>query len=209
MANGKTRGRFGSDYALHRQRFERACGATVSPHYRHSKRSCGRGSRFLLQDWVARADAKYQLLTGDVVFARTGATTGKSFLVDQPPEAVFASYLIRLRLVNGILLPKFVSYFFQTDYYWESIRAGSSGSAQGGFNASKLATLSIPVPSIPEQQRIIGILDEAFEGIATAKADAEKNLRNARALFESHLQSVFNKRGEGMENGEAVRASVR
>jgi type I restriction enzyme S subunit len=55
----------------------------------------------------------------------------------------------------------------------------------------------IPVPPLPEQQRIIGILDEAFDGIATAKANAEKNLQNARALFESHLQSVFTKRGEG------------
>jgi type I restriction enzyme, S subunit len=55
----------------------------------------------------------------------------------------------------------------------------------------------IPVPPLPEQQRIVGILDEAFEGLATAKANAEKNLQNARALFESHLQSVFTQRGEG------------
>jgi len=47
------------------------------------------------------------------------------------------------------------------------------------------------------QQRIVGILDEAFDGIATAKANAEKNLQNARALFESHLQSVFSQRGDG------------
>lgn len=55
----------------------------------------------------------------------------------------------------------------------------------------------IPVPPLPEQQRIVGILDEAFDGIATAKANAEQNLQNARALFESHLQSVFTQRGEG------------
>ena len=54
-----------------------------------------------------------------------------------------------------------------------------------------------PLPPLPEQQRIVGILDEAFEGIATAKANAEKNLQNARALFESHLQSVFTQRGKG------------
>jgi type I restriction enzyme, S subunit len=54
----------------------------------------------------------------------------------------------------------------------------------------------LPTP-LPEQQRIVGILDEAFEGIATAKANAEKNLQNARALFESHLQSVFTQRGSG------------
>ena len=50
---------------------------------------------------------------------------------------------------------------------------------------------------LSEQQRIVGILDQAFAGIATAKANAEKNLQNARALFESYLQSVFSQRGEG------------
>jgi type I restriction enzyme, S subunit len=55
----------------------------------------------------------------------------------------------------------------------------------------------IPVPTHSEQQRIVGILDEAFDGIATAKANAEKNLHNARALFESYLQAVFTQRGEG------------
>ena len=53
------------------------------------------------------------------------------------------------------------------------------------------------IPPLPEQQRIVSILDEAFEGIATAKANAEKNLQNARALFESLLQFVFTQRGEG------------
>jgi len=142
---------------------------------------------------------KYRLASGDIVFARTGATTGKSFLVDDPPDAVFASYLIRLRLLDRKLLPKFVSLFFQTSGYWQAIKDGSSGSAQGGFNATKLGALTIPIPPLPEQQRIVGTLDEAFEGIATAKANAEKNLQNARALFESHLQSVFTQRGKGWE----------
>ena len=69
---------------------------------------------------------KYRLASGDIVFARTGATTGKSFLVEEPPEAVFASYLIRLRLLDKTLLPEFVSLFFQTAGYWKSIKDGSS-----------------------------------------------------------------------------------
>ena len=55
----------------------------------------------------------------------------------------------------------------------------------------------IPFPPLPEQQRIISILDETFDGIATAKANAEKNIKNARQLFDSHLNSVFSQRGEG------------
>ena len=147
---------------------------------------------------IEKADLpKYRLASGDIVFARTGATTGKSFLVDEPPDAVFASYLIRLRLLDKRLLPEFVLLFFQTAGYWQSIKDGSSGSAQGGFNATKLGALTIPVPPLVEQQRIVGLLDEAFEGLATAKATAEKNLQNARALFESHLQSAFTQRGPG------------
>jgi type I restriction enzyme S subunit len=147
---------------------------------------------------IASSDLpKYRLGSGDIVFARTGATTGKSFLVDDPPESVFASYLIRLRLLDKDLAPEFVALFFQTAGYWQSIKDGSAGSAQGGFNASKLGALSIPYPPLPEQRRIVGILDEAFAGLATAKANAEKNLHNARALFESHLQSVFSQRGKG------------
>jgi type I restriction enzyme S subunit len=99
-------------------------------------------------------------------------------------------------LLDKNLLPEFVSLFFQTSGYWKSIKDGSTGSAQGGFNATKLGALSIPIPPLGEQRRIIGILDEAFDGIATAKANAEKNLQNARALFESHLQSVFTQHGQ-------------
>ena len=55
----------------------------------------------------------------------------------------------------------------------------------------------IPLPPLAEQRLVVGILDEAFEGIATAKANAEKNLQNARAVFESHLNAVFTQRGKG------------
>ena len=70
-------------------------------------------------------------------------------------------------------------------------------SAQAGFSKDDIYNFPVPVPPLAEQQRIVALLDEAFEGLATAKANAEKNLQNARALFESHLQSVFTQRGEG------------
>ena len=66
-----------------------------------------------------------------------------------------------------------------------------------GINRNDVYAIKVKVPPLPEQHRIVAILDEAFDGIATAKANAEKNLQNAKALFESHLQSVFTERGEG------------
>jgi type I restriction enzyme S subunit len=142
---------------------------------------------------------KHQLLDGDIVFARTGATTGKSYRIVGAPKAVPASYLIRVRVTKPNVDPRFVELFFQTRSYWAMVKRGTSGSAQGGFNASKLAELRIPLPPLPEQKRIVAILDEAFAGIATAVANTEKNLANARELFESYLNSVFSQRGEGWD----------
>jgi len=65
------------------------------------------------------------------------------------------------------------------------------------LNKAKLKVMPVSFPPLPEQQRIVSLLDEAFAGLATAKANAEQNLQNARAIFESHLQSVFSQRGEG------------
>ncbi len=77
--------------------------------------------------------------------------------------------------------------------------AGEGCGGQTELARSALAErFSVHYPeSLSQQERIVGILDEAFDGIATAKANAEKNLQNARALFESHLQSVFTQRGDG------------
>jgi len=65
------------------------------------------------------------------------------------------------------------------------------------LSGGKLKEVTVPVPPLPEQQRIVGILDKAFEGITIAKVNAEKNLQNAHALFESHLNSIFTQHDEG------------
>jgi type I restriction enzyme S subunit len=76
-----------------------------------------------------------------------------------------------------------------------------------GINRNEVYSQTTRVPPLAEQQRIVGLLDEAFEGLATAKANAEKNLQNARALFESHLQSVFTQRGPGWAEKRLVEVS--
>jgi type I restriction enzyme S subunit len=65
-----------------------------------------------------------------------------------------------------------------------------------GINRNEVYSSVVRVPPLPEQRRIVGILDKAFEGIATAKANAEKNLQNARAVFANHLESVFSQGAE-------------
>lgn len=89
-------------------------------------------------------------------------------------------------------------YFLSRETFRVEGAARMSG-AVGHKRVSKefIEDYPIPVPPLAEQQRIVGLLDDAFEGLATAKANAEKNLQNARALFESHLHSVFTQRGTG------------
>jgi type I restriction enzyme, S subunit len=91
---------------------------------------------------------------------------------------------------------KFLFYFFQWDT--EKIKEDQgTGTTMMHVSMGSMNERDIHLPPLAEQQRIVGLLDEAFEGLATAKANAEKNLQNARALFESHLQSVFTQRGPG------------
>jgi type I restriction enzyme S subunit len=80
---------------------------------------------------------------------------------------------------------------------FDVFNGAKTGAAIPHLDKEAMYQLQFPFPPLAEQQRIVGLLDEAFEGLATAKANAEKNLQNARALFESHLQSVFTQRGPG------------
>ncbi|WP_411726981.1 restriction endonuclease subunit S [Methyloglobulus sp.] len=88
---------------------------------------------------------------------------------------------------KALLNSKFL-YYFCLSYDFSKHNRGTTIPS---LVKSDLLQITLPLPPLPEQQRVVTILDEAFDGIATAKANAEKNLQNARALFESHLQSVF------------------
>ena len=89
-------------------------------------------------------------------------------------------------------------------FYWfksisHLIIAEGKGATVQGITLPFIKNIQIPLPPLPEQQRIVSILDEAFAVIDKAKANAEQNLKNARELFESYLQGVFEKKGEGWE----------
>ena len=90
----------------------------------------------------------------------------------------------------------------------ESEIVGNAGAVFASITKTQIENLSIPLPPFPEQQRIVTILDKAFAAIATAKENAEKNLQNARELFESYLQSVFANPGEWVGREEAGRCFV-
>jgi type I restriction enzyme S subunit len=126
-------------------------------------------------------------------------------LVGQPGQVAVASAnliganiarqvgLIRLRLTVDA---NFVSYFLRSPEGVARLGKSTGGSVQQVINLSDLRQVRVPIPPLNEQRRIVAILDEAFEGIATAKENAEKNLQNARELFESYLGVKFEQHGE-------------
>jgi len=134
---------------------------------------------------------KFLLADGDIVFARTGATTGKSYLIKNPPSSVYASYLIRLQIQNKNLDPKFVYMFFQTQIYWDKIKLGISGSAQGGFNATKLNNLEIIFPNTLKQKQIVKKLDDLLSKTQELESIYQQKLKDLEELKKSILQKAF------------------
>ena len=129
---------------------------------------------------------KYQLESGDLLFARIGATTGKSVLINECPEAVFASYLIRVRVNLNQLLPEFLFYFTQGNLYWSQIDAAKGGRLKQGINIPVLLSLHIPLPPLHEQQTIAHILQTVDQ-----KIQAEKAKKQAlEILFQSLLHHL-------------------
>ncbi len=109
---------------------------------------------------LATEISRYRLRDGDLVFARTGATVGKSFLIcGEIPESVFASYLIRVQPALPAM-SKYLAYFFKSPLYWTQISELSVGTGQPNVNGSKLKGLIVPVAPLNEQQRISNKLDD-------------------------------------------------
>lgn len=130
---------------------------------------------------------KYKLRPGDIVFARTGATTGKSFMIrDCPDNAVFASYLIRVRS-GALVLPEYLAHFFRSSLYWSQIGASARGAAQVGVNASSLSAIRLPVPPLPEQRRIAAILDQAD----ALRAKRRESLNKLNGLTQAMFLELF------------------
>lgn len=158
-------------------------------------------------DVEAKKLEKRRLQFGDIILEKSGGgpkqPVGRVALFDKDEgDFSFSNFTAALRVLEPDDLDfRFLHKFLHWTYVsgvTEGMQSNSTGIRNLDGDAYK--AIEITYPPLAEQQRIVGLLDEAFEGLATAKANAEKNLQNARALFESHLQTVFAKRGGGWED---------
>lgn len=129
--------------------------------------------------------ASFLLDDGDIVVSRAGSV-GASALLQAPPPAVFASYLIRLRAVPPIV-PSYLRHFLQSSAYWQQISDAKVGIAVQNVNATKLAAISLPVPPAAEQARIVAAVEEHLSRLDAAQA----SVRSAQARIHAFDRTVL------------------
>lgn len=137
-------------------------------------------------------DDKYAVSDGDLLIGMDGEFGCFEW---KGGKALLNQRVCRLQNFNSQLLPRFL--FYGINEYLKAIEEVTGFATVKHLSSKQVLGIEFPVPPISEQRRIVDILDAAFAEIATAKVNAEKNLQNARALFESYLNKVFTERGEG------------
>lgn len=148
---------------------------------------------------------KYLLHNGDIVFARTGATVGKSYLIKNPPDnSIFASYLIRMQIDKKKCYPQFLHYFFQSPNYWDQITEQQVGGAQPNVNSTKLKKIFLFLPPLTEQKKIIECLDHLSEKVKALQKLQTETAADFSDLKQSILHKAFS--GELLTQGEGIEA---
>jgi len=152
----------------------------------------------------AKKFEKRRLRLGDIILEKPGGgpkqPVGRVVLFDkQDGNFSFSNFTAALRVrdpgqVDFRYLHKYLHWTYLAGVT-EGIQSHSTGIRN--LNGDAYKAIAFNYPPLPEQQLIVALLDEAFAGLATAKSNAERNLQNARALFDSHLEAVFSQRGEG------------
>jgi len=132
---------------------------------------------------------KYFLKKGDIVISRAGSV-GVNFLINNPEKAVFASYLIRF---NPLIDNKFFKFFLDSPFYWNNISEKKLGIAVPNVNATKLKTIRFPLPSFPEQHRIVAKIEELFSDLD----NGIENLKKAQTQLRTYRQAVLKYAFEG------------
>ena len=131
---------------------------------------------------------QYYLHEGDVVFARTGASVGKSYLYDScDGPLVFAGFLIRVRPNPDLLVSAFLAAYTTTKPYWNWVRLMSMRSGQPGINGNEYAQLLLSLPPLPEQSAIAAVLSDMDAEIAAL----EQRLDKTRALKHGMMQELL------------------
>lgn len=141
-----------------------------------------------------------EIFEGDCLVSRLPDPVGRAcILPDTGEKMITAVDCTIIRFDHHQIIPNWFLYYSLSNEYQNEIQKQVTGATRQRISRKNLGLVSVPVAPLPEQQRIVSILDECFAAIDKAKANAEQNLKNSKELFESYLQGVFDKKGEGWE----------
>jgi type I restriction enzyme S subunit len=146
----------------------------------------GYAERYLTSREVERA----RLLVGDIALTTSG-DVGKSWLVDQLDALVASNFVRILRPDKRRLLPTYLRYALDTDAIQEALRSNTSGTTIPNLKKSFYEAARFSLPSLPDQERVVLKLDDAFAALRKGSENAAENLRMARAVFDSHLNRLL------------------
>ena len=131
-------------------------------------------------------DEQYRLEYGDFMFARMGATVGKTYAFITGNQ-IFAGYLIRYKLNQNVISPRYLFWYTKLDVYWNWVKLSQSGAAQPGINAKKYGSLRIPVPPIELQRQFAAFVTQTDK----SKVAIQKSLEKLEILKKALMQEYF------------------
>jgi type I restriction enzyme, S subunit len=143
---------------------------------------------------------RHSYKSGDIIMTKLGAPLGASAIVEGIDDGLIVADLVRIRASK--IDTQYLCYHLNSPITNDFINAQQQGATRPRVKIASVRDLPIYTPPLPEQKRIVAILDQAFKAIDQAQANIERNIKNAEELFQSKLNEVFTEGGEGWEEKE-------
>lgn len=155
-------------------------------------------SRFISEDTFVRLKCT-EILPGDLLVSRLPDPVGKSCIIPDLKIKMITGVDCTIIRTKDFLKPEFLRYYQMSNSYLKDVDARVTGTTRSRISRKNLGLVEIPIPPVEEQQTIVAKLDEVFAAIDQAKYNIEKNIANAKELFQSKLNQIFSEKGEGWE----------
>ncbi|WP_067145445.1 restriction endonuclease subunit S [Pseudotamlana agarivorans] len=152
--------------------------------------------KFISEEDYNNINKRSKVNVGDILFAMIGTIGNPTVIMDEPNFAIKNVALFKL---NNTQNSYFLKYYLESEYVINKMLSEAKGTTQRFVGLGYLRKFPIYIPPLQEQQQIVAILDKAFKVIDQAKANVEKNIENAKELFQSKLNAIFSQKGDGWE----------
>jgi len=155
--------------------------------------------RYISKEFHEHLTKKNKPHKGDILYSRVGAKYGEAGVVEHDFEFSVYVSLTLMRPKNELFNNYFFKYYLNSPRIKDLAKKSISSSGVPNLNVKSVREFPVPTPPLQQQQQIVALLDKAFKAIDQAKANIEKNIANAKELFQSKLNDIFSQKGKGWE----------